>query len=172
MPILAAALLLVTQTSTYNPSGPKIEVDLPRHRSFVITTDPKSSPQTVKAILALVKSGFYDGQKFHRVESWVVQWGDPQSKTLPIGDSRLGSKGSGHALPFEGSDTSFMRGVVGIASTGTRVGGDSQIFVLTRSATHLTGSYAVLGKVTAGMAVVDKIVKGDKIVKVRVLGRG
>jgi len=172
MPILAAALLLVTQTPQYNPSGPKIEVELARHRSFVITTDPRTSPQTVKGILALVKSGFYDGQKFHRVLGWVVQWGDPQSKTLPIGDSRLGSKGSGRPLPFEGSGISFARGVVGIASTGTHVGGDSQIFVLTRSATNLTGSYAVLGEVTSGMAVVDKIVKGDKIVKVRVLGRG
>src|SRR5579862_9125627 len=103
MPILAAALWLVSQNTQYNPKGPRIEVDLARHRSFVITTDPHTSPQTVKGILALVKSGFFDGQKFHRVESWVVQWGDPQSKTLPIGDPRIGSGKSGHPLPFEGS---------------------------------------------------------------------
>ena len=127
---------------------------------------------TTKGILKLVRSGFYNGQRVHRVEQWVVQWGDPQSKTLPIEDQRLGGGVSGHPLPFEDSEAAFKRGIVGIASTGKRLGGDSQLFVLTKDAVYLDHEYAVLGKVTSGMKVVDGIRKGDKIVRMRVLGRG
>jgi peptidylprolyl isomerase len=159
------AALAVLGAQGYHPIGPKIEVELTGHRSFVITTDPQGAPQTTKAILRLVRAHFYDDQRFHRVESWVVQWGDPQSRTLPPGDSRIGSSGSGHSMPFEDSGVSFLKGVVGIASTGTGVGGDSQLFVLTKDAVHLNHGYAVLGKVTRGMKVVENIHAGDKIVR-------
>src|SRR5579862_8185215 len=85
--LVAAVSLLAAQG--YHPKGPKIEVELTGHRTFIISTDTKGSPKTVKGILKLVREGFYDGQRFHRVEDWVVQWGDPQSRTLPMGDSRL-----------------------------------------------------------------------------------
>ena len=169
--LLAVVALLTSQG--YHPSGPKIEVDMAGHRSFVITTDPKGSPLTTKGILRLVRAGFYDGQRVHRVESWVVQWGDPQSKTLPPGDSRIGSSGSGHPLPFEDGGAGFARGVVGIASTGTGLGGDSQLFVITKDAdvSRLNHGYAILGKVTRGMDVVDHIKVGDRIVRIVVIGR-
>jgi cyclophilin family peptidyl-prolyl cis-trans isomerase len=159
MALLSAVVALVA-VQGYHPSGPKIEVELSGHRTFIITTDPKGSPLTTKGILRLVKGGFYDGQRVHRVESWVVQWGDPQSKTLSAGDSRLGTQGSGHPLPFEDGGANFTRGIVGIASTGTGVGGDSQLFVLTKDAVYLNHGYAVLGKVTEGMKVVAAISVG------------
>jgi peptidylprolyl isomerase len=163
------AALTILGAQGYHPKGPQIEVDMAGHRSFVITTDPRKSPLTTKGILRLVRSGFYNGLRVHRVESWVVQWGDPQSRSLPPGDSRLGSKSSGHPLQFEDSSVMFKRGVVGIASTGSRVGGDSQLFVLTKDALYLQHGYAVLGKVTRGMDVVDQIKPGDKIMRMRVL---
>jgi peptidylprolyl isomerase len=83
----------------------------------------------------------------------------------------VGGGGSGKALPFEGSSVEFRRGVVGIASTGARTGGDAQLFVLTRDALPLNGDYAVLGKVTRGMAAVDKVQRGDRIVRIRVVPR-
>ncbi|MCB8932172.1 MAG: peptidylprolyl isomerase [Chthonomonadaceae bacterium] len=57
----------------------------------------------------------------------------------------------------------FHRGVVGIASTGLQVGGDSQLFVIKQDRLYLWHSYAVLGKVTQGMEVVDAIQIGDRI---------
>ncbi len=172
MSVFAAAVSLLA-SQAYHPSGPKIGVELTGHRTFVIATDPKGSPKTTKGILKLVRSGFYKGLRFHRVEQWVVQWGDPLSKTLPMGDPRLGSNGSGNPLPFEDAGAQFIRGVVGIASTGSFVGGDSQLFVLTKDANGPTGlnhKYAVLGKVTSGMNVVDHIRLGDKIVRMWVMG--
>jgi peptidyl-prolyl cis-trans isomerase B (cyclophilin B) len=169
------ALLAVVLTATqgnYAPHGPMIEVTLSHDRSFVITTDEKRSPRTVKAVLDLVKSKFYDGIKIHRVERWVVQWGDPQSKNLSMTDPRLGSKGAGKTLPFESSKIAFMRGVVGIASAYTGVGGDGQLFILIKDTPRLNGGYGILGKVTSGMEVVDHIHLGDKIEKIRLIGKG
>ena len=148
----------------------ELKVTMEGGKSFVIACDSKGSPKTVKRIVELVKKKFYDGQRFHRVESWVVQWGDPASKKS-ANEPGVGSGGSGQALPWEESTTSFVRGVVGVASTGAKVGGDSQLFVLTHDATHLNGNYAVLGKVTKGMDVVDKIARGDKIVSITVVGK-
>jgi cyclophilin family peptidyl-prolyl cis-trans isomerase len=170
-PLLAVVGLAATQGS-YSPHGPRIEVTFSNHKSFVITTDEKKSPRTVKAVLELIKSKFYDGQKVHRVESWVVQWGDPRSKTLPMHDPRLGTKSSGTTLPFESSKAAFMRGIVGIASPYTGVGGDGQLFILIKDTPRLNGGYGILGKVTSGMDVVDHIRLGDRIEKIRIIGNG
>lgn len=167
MAITALVALVALQ---YNPSGPRIQVTLEGGKSFVIATDPKNYPKTVAGITKLVKNGFYNGQRFHRVEPWVVQWGDPGSKKS-IDQPGIGSGGSGTSLPFEGGVAPFKRGTVGIASTGGGVGGDSQLFVVTKDADWLYNQYAALGKVVSGMNVVDNIKRGDKIVRMVVLGK-
>jgi len=149
-------------------SAPRIQVTITGGKSFVIQTAPSDSPKTVKRIVALVTQGFYNDQRFHRVEGWVVQWGDPKSKK-GVDEDGVGSGGSGQGIPFEESKTSFVAGTVGIASTGMKVGGDSQLFVITQDAAHLTGSYAVLGKVVSGMDVVKSIRRGDKIVSMTIV---
>ncbi len=153
----------------YYPKGPVIEVVMESRGKFEITTDPKNSPKTVEGILKLVKSKFYDRQRIHRVESWVTQWGAPASKTMPLTVDEVLGGGSGKPLPFEMCEVDFVRGVCGIASTGLQVGGDSQIFILKSDALRLYHSYAVLGKVTKGMEVVDKIKKGDRIKSMKVV---
>jgi peptidylprolyl isomerase len=75
----------------------------------------------------------------------------------------MGDGGSGHDVPFEMSEVDYDRGVVGVASEGLQRGGDSQLFVLKKPAYRLYHSYAVVGKVTSGMDVVDGIKKGDRI---------
>lgn len=138
---------------------------------FVITTDPKHSPKTVAHILNLVRAHFYDRQRVHRVEYWVTQWGDPLSRTKPMNDPKMGDGDSGHRLPFEMSDIDFGRGVVGVASDGLQNGGDSQLFVIKSDRWYLYHSYAVVGKVTKGLEVVDAIKKGDRITGARVIGK-
>jgi cyclophilin family peptidyl-prolyl cis-trans isomerase len=153
-------------------------------QSFDITTDLKTSPLTVKHILDLVRKGFYDRQRVHRVEWWVTQWGAPASKTEPMDiptkqsdgstkmdlNPRVGDGGSGHDIPKfeEGANVDFVRGIVGIASDGFQLPGDSQLFILKQDAFRLYRSYAVVGKVTRGMDVVGKIQRGDRIRSMRV----
>lgn len=174
----------------YRPNGPKIVFTMQKGGSFTITTDPKSSPKTVEHILALVKKGFYDKQRVHRVESWVTQWGSPASKSGPfykvdpktgglVVDSwthkravtdAVGDGGSGKNIEkFEMCEVDYVRGVVGVASEGLQKPGDSQLFVLKKDAMRLYHSYAVVGKVTSGMDVVDKVLQGDRIKSARVV---
>lgn len=155
----------------YNPSGPVVEVLVEGRGSFQITTDPKSSPRTVEHILSLVRNRFYDRQRVHRVEYWVTQWGAPASKDKSLDSEEVLGGGSGKQLPFEMCDADFVRGVVGVASTGLQVGGDSQLFIIKQDRLYLWRSYAVVGKVTRGMDVVDRIQRGDRITRMRVVSR-
>jgi len=155
---------------TYHPHGPKIEFTMASGKSFVITTDPKDSPITVAHIIGLVRRHFYDKQRVHRVEDWVTQWGDPLSKTAPMSDKNMGDGGSGHDVKFEMSEVDWDTSLVGVAAEGLQLGGDSQLFVLKKPAWRLYHSYAVVGKVTKGMEVVDGIKKGDRIRSARMLG--
>lgn len=180
---IAAAFLAIavatqktpSYVTPYHPTGPVIVTTMESGKSFEITTDPKTSPLTVKHILDLVRSGFYDKQRIHRVEAWVTQWGAPQSKDQPmmvkgkdgkmaLSDS-VGDGGSGHDITkFEmAPNVDFVRGMVGIASEGLQLPGDSQLFILKSDAMRLYDSYAVVGKVTKGMDVVDGIKFGDRI---------
>lgn len=167
--MLAALVLGQSSPADFQPTGPKIRVTMERGGSFVIATDAKGSPRTVAHILDLVKSKFYDRQRVHRVENWVTQWGAPASKTKDITSEEVLGGGSGKQLPFEESKWDYHRGVVGVASTGLQVGGDSQLFILKRDTFRLYRSYAVVGKVTQGMDVVDRIAKGDRILHMRVI---
>lgn len=172
----------------YKPRGPVIVVSMEKSGKFEITTDPKTSPKTVEHILRLVRRGFYDGQRIHRVEWWVTQWGAPKSGTIPYDKwwtfkkdpktgkmvstmtEDVGGGGSGKDISvFEAAPgVDFTRGVVGIASTGLQVPGDSQLFVLKADALRLYRSYAVVGMVTKGMENVDKVKRGERIRSMRV----
>lgn len=166
--LYAVALTLQQSPNEYNPKGPILVIAIENKGVFEITTDPKSSPKTVSHIVSLAKKGFYNRQRIHRVESWVVQWGAPASKDKPLDSIEVLSGGSGKQLPFEESKVDFTRGICGIASTGLQVGGDSQIFILKQDWLRLWRSYAVLGKVTKGMEVVDKLRRGDRILRITV----
>ncbi|HCE00228.1 MAG TPA: hypothetical protein DER07_04235 [Armatimonadetes bacterium] len=165
LPIIALALLAPQEKI----EGPRIEVLLQSGKAFVITMDAQNTPQTTKRIVELVKIKFYDGQRFHRVEDWVVQWGAPASRDKDLKDPEVGGGGSGRQLPFEAGKLSFLKGTVGIASTGRQVGGDSQLFVVKRDSEFLDGSYCACGRVTSGLPVVMQIKVGDRIKTMRVL---
>ncbi|MGI8923868.1 MAG: peptidylprolyl isomerase [Fimbriimonadales bacterium] len=167
---LLAATVLTPQVPVYKPNGPIVQVVMAGRGRFEITTDPTCSPKTVAHILALVKKRFYDRQRIHRVEPWVTQWGASASKTKPLTTEEVLGGGSGKDIPvFEMCEVDFTRGVVGIASTGLQMPGDSQIFILKKDTLRLYHSYAVFGKVTKGMEVVDRIAKGDRIKAMRII---
>ena len=115
----------------------------------------ESSPVTVANFLALAKAGYYDGLTFHRVVSgFVVQGGCPR------GD---GWGGPGYTIPCEVTAEPYERGSVGMALAGKDTGG-SQFFITHSPQPHLDGRYTLFGRVVEGMAVVDAIQAGDRIV--------
>jgi cyclophilin family peptidyl-prolyl cis-trans isomerase/HEAT repeat protein len=117
------------------------------------------APITVDNFVTLARRGYFDGQLFHRVvPNFVVQGGDPR------GD---GNGGPGHAIRDEMNQHRYVRGTMGMALSGPNTGG-SQFFVTHAPQPHLDGGYTVFGQLTDGGAVLDRIVQGDRIVRITI----
>ncbi len=120
---------------------------------------PDLMPITVANFDKLVQSGFYNGLCFHRVEGWVVQGGDP------AGD---GTGGPGWSIRLETHpQLKNLRGAVAMARSMDPNSAGSQFYILKEDASWLDGQYAVFGKVTKGMDVVDQIQVGDEMRSVK-----
>ncbi len=154
--IMAAALVCALGLSSAAAAGDPenmLYMDL-KYGRVVIEMRPDLAPKHVARIKELVREGFYDGLKFHRViAGFMAQTGDP------LGD---GTGGSGYNLPAEFSDEPFERGTVGMARGQSPDSADSQFFIVFKRAPWLNGQYTVWGKVVEGMEYVDQIKKGDR----------
>lgn len=126
-----------------------------RDGRVTIQLRPDLAPKHVAQIKTLVKQGFYDGIVFHRViDGFMAQTGDPTGTGM--GKSHLPN------IPAEFSKVSFKRGTVGMARSSEPNSANSQFFITFGDASFLDGQYTVIGQVTKGMDVVDKIKKGSK----------
>jgi peptidyl-prolyl cis-trans isomerase B (cyclophilin B) len=124
--------------------------------TFAIRLDTRRSPKTAASFASLVRKGFYDGLTFHRiVAGFVIQGGDP------IGTG-LGGPGYSIVEPPPAS-LHYTRGVVAMAKTQSESTGasGSQFFVVTAEdatvSSGLTPDYALLGKISSGLGVVNRI---------------
>ncbi len=131
---------------------------------------PADAPKTVENFVTLAKKGFYDGTTFHRVEKgFVVQGGDPQSKTLKQGDPRIGTGGPGYKVKAEFNKQQHVRGVLAMARSQDPDSAGSQFYITLGPAHFLDGKYTVFGRVTAGMDVIDQIKPGDRMKAVKIV---
>jgi cyclophilin family peptidyl-prolyl cis-trans isomerase len=127
------------------------------------------APKHVANFLKLARAGFYDGQRFHRVEpGFVVQLGDPQSKTLPMDHPDMGTGGPGYTINAEFNSRKFERGILGMARKNDPNSAGSQFYIMLGPAPHLNGQYTAFGRVISGMEVVDTIKVGDRVKAIRV----
>jgi peptidylprolyl isomerase len=175
--ILAFALALVcaapalAQAPAADPQN-TIYLDTKDGR-IVIRLRNDLAPGHAARIKQLTRDGFYNNVPFHRViPGFMAQTGDGQ-----FGNGTGGSKYG--PLKAEFSAVPFTRGVVGMARTSDPNSANSQFFIMYGDAPSLNNQYTVIGQVTSGMDVVDKIKKGsaenngsvadpDKIVKMTV----
>jgi cyclophilin family peptidyl-prolyl cis-trans isomerase len=144
-------------------AGPIIVLETARG-TIEVETYPEEAPKTVARVIELVKSGFYDGLRFHRAEpNFLIQVGDPGTRDVSR-ERYWGGGGSGK--PIGVSEVTKKRrhllGAVSIAYPGTqRLAADSQFFIMQRPAPELDGKYTVFGQVVKGQEVVGRIEKGD-----------
>ncbi|MBI2796389.1 MAG: peptidylprolyl isomerase [Gemmatimonadetes bacterium] len=118
------------------------------------------APITSQNFIELARRGYFGGTRFHRVvPGFVAQDGDPR------GD---GEGGPGYAIRDELNRRRYERGAVGMALSGPDTGG-SQYFLTLAPQPHLDGHYTVFGQIADGDAVLDRIVQGDRILRVEVL---
>lgn len=122
--------------------------------TFKLATD--ISPCTTASIAGLVEKGFFDGLTFHRiVHGFVIQGGDP------VGD---GTGGPGYStVDAPPTTTKYEKGLVAMAKAGPEPAGTSgsQFFVVSSDGVQLGPEYAVLGRVTDGLDVVEQIGRVD-----------
>jgi len=150
--------------------APTAVITLEKGGEIVLEFWPQDAPKHVENFIKLANAKFYDGQRVHRVEpNFVVQFGDPQSKTLPMDDPKLGSGGPGYTIKAEFNKRPFDRGVLGMARTNDPDSADSQIYIMLGPSHFLNGKYTAFGKVASGMGVVDQIKVGDRIKTVRII---
>ena len=130
------------------------------HGEMLIELDAEKAPITVKNFLAYVNDGFYDGTIFHRViPKFMIQGGGmtKEMKEKPNSDSIVNEASNG---------LKNLRGTLAMARTADPNSATSQFFINHRDNAFLdyTGpqrdriGYAVFGKVTQGLEVLDKIV--------------
>ena len=112
---------------------------------------PGQAPRTVENFLAYADSGFYDGTIFHRViPRFMIQGGGF--------DQRLREKPTREPIRNEASSGLLNeRGAIAMARTSDPNSAASQFFINLIHNRHLDAQYAVFGRVTAGMEVVDAI---------------
>jgi peptidyl-prolyl cis-trans isomerase B (cyclophilin B) len=144
---------LTKPTTKLNPKKTYVATVSTSCGDFQITLDAKRAPKTGGSFKYLVSKHFFDNLTFHRiVPKFVIQGGDPAGN---------GSGGPGYTVvEAPPKDLTYDVGVVAMAKTDTDPPGasGSQFFVVTGSgAASLPPQYALLGKVTAGMDVVQTI---------------
>jgi peptidyl-prolyl cis-trans isomerase B (cyclophilin B) len=120
--------------------------------SFEIALDARDSPKTVSSFVYLARKGVYDDTTFHRiVANFVIQGGDPLG---------TGAGGPGYSVDEPPpASAQYRRGTVAMVKTMAQPpgGSGSQFFVVTAADAGLPPQYALLGRVSSGEDVVDRI---------------
>ncbi len=115
------------------------------------------APKAASNMIALARSGYYDGLTFHRVvPDFVIQGGDPTGN---------GAGGPGYRFEDEPVSLNYERGIVAMANAGPHTNG-SQFFIVLKDQPSLPKLYTVFGRVTSGLEVVDAIRVGDVMTEV------
>jgi peptidyl-prolyl cis-trans isomerase B (cyclophilin B) len=120
--------------------------------TFEIALDTERAPETAKSFAFLAEEGFYDDLTFHRVApGFVIQGGDPEG---------TGTGGPGYTIDEEPPpNLSYTKGLVAMAKSSADPPGrsGSQFYVVTAPDAGLPPEYALVGKVSEGYDVVEKI---------------
>lgn len=128
---------------------------------FEVELFDKEAPETVKNFLSYVESGFYEGTVFHRVIPGFMAQGGGYTEDLE-------DKDGGEPIRNEASNgLKNERGTIAMARTNNPHSATSQFFINYVdnyfldyvSETPQGWGYAVFGKVTKGMEVVDEMAK-------------
>lgn len=122
-------------------------------------------PVTVANFVNLVRRGYYNNLKFHRViPDFMIQGG------CPAGDGR-----GGPGYKFQDEFVSGLRhdkpGILSMANAGPATNG-SQFFITHVATPWLDGKHTVFGEVASDVdqAVVNAIAQGDKIHSILIEG--
>ncbi|MFA4948424.1 MAG: peptidylprolyl isomerase [Candidatus Krumholzibacteriia bacterium] len=131
---------------------PRMVITTEKYGDIVVELYPKEAPKAVERIMSLVRSGFYNGLWFHRVESYVIQTGAIESELPKIEGEMFSQK-----LTHE-------EGMVGMARLPDDYdSAKTQFYICKQHLPLMNNEYTLFGKVIQGIDIVKKIKKGNKI---------
>jgi len=140
--------------------NPIVTIKLETGKEIKIELYPEIAPNTVANFVSLVKKGFYNGLKFHRViPGFMIQGGCPQG--IGIGGPGHHIKGEFSANGFK-NDLKHTKGVISMARSQHNDSAGSQFFLMVADSPHLDGQYAAFGQVTEGIENAMEIVRVDR----------
>lgn len=126
--------------------------------TFVVRLRGDVAPMMAARIQALAAAGHYDGLTWHRVEhDFVIQGGSPGANEYV---------GLAQFLRDELGTVPHRRGTLGMSTRGHDTG-DAQWFVNLKDNLRLDRDYTVWGEVVEGIEVVDGVMEGDVIARIR-----
>lgn len=129
--------------------NPIVTIKLNTGKEIKIELYPEIAPNTVRNFVSLVKKGFYNGLKFHRViPGFMIQGGCPQG--IGIGGPGYSIKGEFKINGFK-NDLNHTVGVISMARSQHNDSAGSQFFLMVADSPHLNGQYAAFGKITEGL---------------------
>jgi cyclophilin family peptidyl-prolyl cis-trans isomerase len=136
--------------------NPVVVLETTRGR-MVLEVFAREAPVHAANFVGHVRRGFYDGLTWHRVvPNFVIQGGDP------IG---TGWGNAGYTIRAEINDKRYARGAMGMPRTADFDTGGCQVFITHIPTPHLDGLYTVFAQVVDGFEVIDRIERGDRIVR-------
>ncbi|MEV0594775.1 peptidylprolyl isomerase [Nonomuraea cavernae] len=142
------------------------------HGNIVIDIDPAVTPCSVNSMAFLAKKNFYNDTKCHRLVTpevsglFLLQCGDPKAKA----DGKNPTDGQGTAgYVFQDEAVGAMpygRGVVFLTQPQDAAGQNSSQFAISLSDENaqLEPQFSVLGVVSSGLEIIDKVAKDGVIV--------
>jgi cyclophilin family peptidyl-prolyl cis-trans isomerase len=123
------------------------------------------APITTGNFIELAERGFYDGLTFHRYEpGFVIQGGCPLGNGTGGADKRIKLEVSRDLKHGEA-------GAVAMARSSQPDSASCQFYITLGRADFLDMNYAVFGRVTEGMDVVNSIRVGDRMTSVKIVSQ-
>jgi cyclophilin family peptidyl-prolyl cis-trans isomerase len=128
---------------------------------IVIELLDDAAPLATASFVALARCGFYDGVTFHRViDGFVIQAGDPQTRTNRGDFDGIGTGGPGYDFEIEPPAEGLRYDPYTVAMANNTVANGSQFFIdlvdLDQQLRQV-GVYTIFGQVIDGTDTVDAI---------------
>jgi cyclophilin family peptidyl-prolyl cis-trans isomerase len=149
--ISVLAIQAATQTSDAAPAKFCVRFETSKG-NMLLELNRDWAPHGVDRFYELVKSGYYDGVKFHRIRAGTwAQFGIN-------GDPKISKAWREKTIPDDPAGQSNVRGTIAFAFAKPN-GRTTQLFINLRdnSSTHDREPFLPIGKVVEGMDVADKL---------------
>ena len=135
-----------------------IEMENPVYGSIKLELYSNIAPKMVARFKELAKEGYYNGIAFHRINDFVIQAGDADTKPGRTKNPMKEGDSGKPNVQAEFSDILYDTGILGAARLGNDVNSqNSQFFITLKRSAGFDNQYTVFGKVIDGMGNVRTI---------------